>query len=576
MKRILLSLALLTLVAVGAQAQGAGLSQGQAVKQTTANPTTTRKTCSHCGITMGNITYAWQHESWCPYYRSSGSSSSTRKSTSSYGTYTAASAASYALGSVLSGLISQGFNRKSKMDKRIEAYNQRQAEEEKRRAEWEKERALGNIKYAQDRQSWNYGDYAICIVDGQACVRNTKTDKWVLAPYDTIVFKRDYPNVPRNGFYVPVKGDYEYTKHGRIRFLNSKITGTSPQLDGYLLLRGKGTWVSYKDKKKKEELVKWESFDTNDALCRIVDDTLQFVIKLKSVTPIEKRKGLEVLTLRDILEPIGGSPYFASQVRVFIDPEKKTPTQKYDTYYIYDKQGNIVLREIDYWEAVGGCIYTKPHSGEIKWYDYNLKETQPPFEDWRLKREVDGFGEIHLVKKDGAWGVLGQSDKVILPFVYGSPKDVETTLNYLNTISYTYWYKQEAAKYIDKKGEYEKTEHFEARMNDAKMQEEYLRDIMADAPQRYLAEKTKGGLKLTIGQYDADNEAFPINVGIAPWNSFLLPVSIAEAEAFKTAFDDIKAEAAKNAQLGIRYDAPSIEAITFTMTDGKTYNYGEK
>ena len=134
MKRTLLTFALLVALTIGAQAQGAGLSQGQAVKQTTANPTTTRKTCSHCGITMGNITYAWQHESWCPYYRSSGSSSSTRKSTSSYGTYTAASAASYALGSVLSGLISQGFNRKSKMDKRIEAYNQRQAEEEKRRA----------------------------------------------------------------------------------------------------------------------------------------------------------------------------------------------------------------------------------------------------------------------------------------------------------------------------------------------------------------------------------------------------------------------------------------------------------
>ncbi|MBQ7451765.1 MAG: hypothetical protein IJV60_04340, partial [Prevotella sp.] len=128
---------------------------------------------------------------------------------------------------------------------------------------------------------------------------------------------------------------------------------------------------------------------------------------------------------------------------------------------------------------------------------------------------------------------------------------------------------------IDKKGEYEKTDHFEARMKDAKLQEEYLREIMDDAPQRYLAEKTKGGVKLTIGKYDADNEAFPISIGVAPWNIFLLPVPIAEAEAFKASFDDIKEEAVKTAQLGIRYDAPSIEAITFTTSDGKNYKYGE-
>ena len=135
MKRIVIWTLALVMGTQYAQAQGAGLSQGEAVKTPSYTPQTKRKTCSQCGITMGNVTYPWQHESWCPYYRSSGSSSSTRKSTSSYGTYTAASAASYALGSVLSGLISQGFNRKSKMDKRIEAYNQRQAEEEKRRAE---------------------------------------------------------------------------------------------------------------------------------------------------------------------------------------------------------------------------------------------------------------------------------------------------------------------------------------------------------------------------------------------------------------------------------------------------------
>ena len=147
-----------------AMAQGAGLSQGQAVKNTTPNPTTTRKTCSHCGITMGNITYAWQHESWCPYYRSSGGSSSSRSSSRSYGTYTAASAASYALGSLLSGLISSGFSRRNERqasqqyipyDPQAEA--KKQALQEKKKAFMEKR----NASYKESRKYWKYGDYEI-------------------------------------------------------------------------------------------------------------------------------------------------------------------------------------------------------------------------------------------------------------------------------------------------------------------------------------------------------------------------------------------------------------------------------
>lgn len=177
---------------------------------------------------------------------------------------------------------------------------------------------------------------------------------------------------------------------------------------------------------------------------------------------------------------------------------------------------------------------------------------------------------------NGKYGAVDHEGRVLIPFVYGGFQDVRTALHYFNKISFTEWYKQEAAKYIDKKGEYEKTAHFEARLKDAKLQEEYLREVMGDAPQRYLAEKTKEGVKLNIGQYDADKEAFPISIGEASWNNCLLPVPIAEAEAFKTAFNDMKEEAAKGARLGIRYDAPSIEAITFKMPNGKEYHYGEK
>lgn len=108
---------------------------------------------------------------------------------------------------------------------------------------------------------------------------------------------------------------------------------------------------------------------------------------------------------------------------------------------------------------------------------------------------------------------------------------------------------------------------------DAKKQEEYLREMMADAPARYLKEKipNKEDLQLTLGEYDADKECFPVSLDIAPWNIFMLPVPLAEAKDFKNEFDSIKAAAIKTAKIGIHYDAPSIEAITFTTHSGKVY-----
>ena len=113
MKKILISfLALLTTLSVFAQA---GLSQGQAVGQTTANPTSPgKKHCPHCGITMGNVTYPWQHETWCPYYRSNGSGgSSSSSSLSSATTAAAISTGAVVLGSALSGLITAAMDHSS-------------------------------------------------------------------------------------------------------------------------------------------------------------------------------------------------------------------------------------------------------------------------------------------------------------------------------------------------------------------------------------------------------------------------------------------------------------------------------
>ncbi|MBQ2090196.1 MAG: WG repeat-containing protein [Bacteroidales bacterium] len=110
MKKILVSIvALLTTVSVFAQA---GLSQGEAVVNPAGNPQQAKKHCPHCGITMGNITYPWQHENWCPYYRSNGSGSSSSSSSSSV-TATAISTGAAVLGSAISSLITSAMDHSS-------------------------------------------------------------------------------------------------------------------------------------------------------------------------------------------------------------------------------------------------------------------------------------------------------------------------------------------------------------------------------------------------------------------------------------------------------------------------------
>ena len=112
-----MTIALLVVMTIGAWAQGAGLSQGQAVKQATATPTRASKTCPHCGITKGNITYPWQHESWCPYYQAKNTGTTTSGgSRSSSNAGIVASGIASGVGSALSGALSNWLNSEPKKD----------------------------------------------------------------------------------------------------------------------------------------------------------------------------------------------------------------------------------------------------------------------------------------------------------------------------------------------------------------------------------------------------------------------------------------------------------------------------
>ena len=172
MNKILVSFfALLTTVSVFAQA---GLSQGEAVVNPSSTPQQAKKHCPHCGITMGNVTYPWQHENWCPYYRSNGSGSSS--SSSSSVTATAISTGAAVLGSAISSLITSAMDHSSGDNNyyRNEAFG-------------------GQISFKTD---WYSDDDHTCVV-----LRDPKSGKkgiW----HNAYVFNHKSDPQPTSGFWI--------------------------------------------------------------------------------------------------------------------------------------------------------------------------------------------------------------------------------------------------------------------------------------------------------------------------------------------------------------------------------------
>lgn len=558
-QRLVLALFMLSFGIIGAQAQGAGLSYGEAVKAPAPTPPKAKKTCPNCGIIKGNITYPWQHESWCPHYRSQGGGSSSSRSSSSSSSgaaYTAASAVTSALGSLLSGMISSGSNSTS-------------TPKPQKTAEEIRKSKVSDSEYLQhclaDERFWKAGDYEVvkgdqkikkydgkCISYG---IKNTKTGNYVINPFNS---------KPNEGDCILFRGIKNPTAGNTVR-LYEPPTGDPTGKPFVRCYPSPYKWKIYSDGKGdwRNSIISkhWYQINDQDQLEELKEVKLEGVYTNTGCYYIKRGGKIGVYMLawfgdNYTYDSNGMATGFVSQkIRV----EMIIPV-------IYD---SIKLKG-SYYQAIKADGFDLYDNENLKKANQGLTKYDELTKIYSIKTKLEAL-------LNGKYGLVDYEGRVIIPFIYNSREELKKVEGVKhNSISYTIWYKNEAAKYIDKKGEFEKTDHFEARMKDAKMQEEYLREVMADAPQRYFAENVpnKENLKLTLGEYDADTECFPISLDIAPWNIFMLPVPIAEAKEFKNEFESIKASALKTAQLGIRYDAPSIEAITFTTNSGKKYKYG--
>jgi hypothetical protein len=634
MKRILVSFfALLTTVSIFAQA---GLGHGEAVGQTTANPTQGKKHCPHCGITMGNITYPWQHENWCPYYRSQGSgSSSSSSSISSSVTGAAIGAGAAVLGSAISSLITSALDH-SHGDNNY----------------------YTNDGFAQQltfETQYNRDDDHTCVV-----LRDPKTQKkgiwhnayvagsksnnpqptsgfWILKPEFDQIYLDQYMNKPyaitcrsktKKGQSSPEWLVYEFGLGTFIYQGHATIISPFPAEDvefsfksDKIMLQKDNVWSLYKvgradpkEIKKHPIMLKPLSaiqFDSiqfygtqncvwKNGLAGIIDDDGKELIpvKYKDVGTVTGKKkwawalmgegecGL-VNTKGEVILPFEHESmhvdeYGVSARRkgedkyfVLLDDGTKTPAIYDDV--TFTKDGYVFEQNGLYGFATPqGKTVLEPafESIQIVDNDPDLLKFGPLGSEYVGKK-------LFFVKKDGCWGACHWTDgHYILEPLILERSQMYLYLNSLNTTDYVFLSLAKRKEYLSKKDEFETQAQFEARQADPTANAAYADKKMEGFPKAFLREQIKkaaeSGAGMTIGwhDYNADRGAFPFTSNLSPIPIYYLYVPIEEGPAFREALGSIRTkDLLETATLFIYQHFAQIGEMDITLPDGKTYHY---
>ena len=125
-------------------------------------------------------------------------------------------------------------------------------------------------------------------------------------------------------------------------------------------------------------------------------------------------------------------------------------------------------------------------------------------------------------------------------------------------------YVEERINAWQKKGEFEKTSDWQARVNESTRNRK-IAELSRVAEQLYISQYG-WNMTYTLGRYDADNEVYLI---ICNDKELLVPVPIAEAPAFKQNWESV----VKTPKYFIENDRLAVAEVAFTVPGVKTYRY---
>ena len=454
---------------------------------------------------------------------------------------------------------------------------------------------------AKDSEVLTYGNYEIrqgknLRGEDGPCLWDAAASKWIIAPATSKEISYYQKERKNEKFRIPA-GTFEWE---RMIFMDSQkgpMAGCPERFNGCLWMEGH-EWI-WPDGSKR-------SFSrTRVGIYRIVEGHLEQVC-LFPVEQLSNRFGLYraygpwgrnekyryfdiYLNFLDILseECVVNRISHLKTDNILREGDGGGDFTQWWENVIYDWSGNEVFR-YDNMLSRGNRIWLL--SGD-KWLlmDREMQPVTLPYD--KIGPVEDAFYDPAsiIVCKDGKWGVLDTHEQELIPCIYPQlDGDVYTGVRgaytLLPKICYSHWYIDSAVE-CTVKGEFEKQADYEARMASPALQAAYLEKQLGDLKEAYF-KWTR--LQMDIyGKYDAENECFtlvpkaiikherfPEGAGVPIfWHRIELRVPIADAPAFKEAYDSIKEEAVAGAKLSIRGDVVDIDEITFTLPDGRQFSY---
>ena len=565
-QKLILALFMLSLGIIGAQAQGAGLSYGEAVKAPAPTTTKAKKTCPNCGITMGNITYPWQHEEWCPYYRERNSGGGGTRVVSS----PASSNAGIVAGGIaagLGGLLSNAINKIGSEDKADYSIYKNT-----------KQGGFLNWTYAYDpNEEQKYvvvrsGD-KVGIWKNAGVYRHNKErypGEWMIRPkkYDYIwmsycgtELKKGVMAVvgvkQKNSdtmFYGLNSGEKELVKPNKYtKFRTVRALENIPLVVafGYTDEQGRDKWDLWKVVMVKEKKV---SYPNAVQLGGPYDDAAVWDKYVRVTNGGRSRMldhfGKDVFN-RDFAQV--GPPFGPTKMAWSQD-------ETGGKYGVIDSLGRSLLPcQYDGINILDrGAMLTK--NGKKGYYYANSNQVPCEYDNIRE------YGTGLLVKKDGnTW--IEHAGKSIPLYLYNTEEEIQQLAEkyHRNFEDKTFekWYAKESAAVREqymKKDQFEKESDYKIRIADKAAVEKYVSEKMGDAMSRFLTQNLAKDSLFISNQYDSEMECFEFFPHQCPWNAFRYPVSIDEAKEFDRWF-----RRAEITDRMLRFDTPAVKQCTFKL-----------
>lgn len=550
MKRLLLLITILCLASAAARAQGAGLSQGQAVKNPSPTPQASVKRCPECGIVKGNVTYPWQHEPWCPYYRSQGSGDGSSHSSTPVSQTTAGLAANVltsALGAALVSSMNNGGGRDFDF-----GFN-------------------GHQHFTNNRPGGTNGRYVVVRderSDGVG-IYNNSSEKWVLRPYK-------YQALNISDMDAVLAQGYRSSKWGVVNGHTGRVIiplKYGNAVGGAKLSSPKLLYPTKETKGHCDVLVKtnggWKLLPGQYDEATIVEKDRAYVTLSKNGFKgvigtdgewLVKQEWLDVIPLYDV----GKKPAFyvknPSGWGLMVGEELVFPNE-YSYMHLLNNGHLICCRN-------GGKYGVCSLDGK-----YFIQPVFDKIERWNT--EIFKGQQFYRIKIDGKYGLYTDDGVLALPPVFTGDKSLEEAVATYQQDSYSQFIKRKIQHLSVTKGEFEKTSDFEARKKDPVLQQKYMDEYITGAEEEFVNNtlaRVKNH-KFSISAYDADKECFYVNDSATPRNNpYMVKVPVDKAPLFKKEFGSgISDDRLKSAVYGIRLDTICLYSFIFTLSDGSSF-----